>query len=201
MNNNEGKGRFLSEDRRLWIADWFLLHVITDRVCFIKGFHHRNCAGGWIFVFRSRRKSTQKKKVKKQENQLEIVAAVSTTETGNIERPYELWEAGRQPNWQIGYDEAAKMRASEIQLGKSGMRVLVVSSPSFPREAIHLALSQLYLLHSWEAEFLYLVAKCIKSNPATLSQLRSFSLEICPSANGAPDSVGEELRHCWAALG
>lgn len=48
---------------------------------------------------------------------------------------------------------------------------------------------------------LYLVAKCIKSNPATLSQLRSFSLEICPSANGAPDSVGEELRHCWAALG
>lgn len=48
---------------------------------------------------------------------------------------------------------------------------------------------------------LYLVAKCIKSNPATLSQLRSFSLEICPFANGAPDSVGEELRHCWAALG
>lgn len=127
----------------------------------------------------------------------------SSFDNGNREHWEALWVVRGRPAAELTDRVwwSPKMRASEIQLGKSGMRVLVFSSPSFPREVIHLALSQLYLLHSWEAEFLYLVAKCIKSNPANLSQLHSFSLEICPSANGAPDSVGEELRHCWAALG
>lgn len=80
MNNNDGKGTFMSEDRRPWIAGRFLLHVITEPACFIKGFYHQNCAGGGIFVFRSWKKSTQKKKVKKLENHLEAVATVSTTE-------------------------------------------------------------------------------------------------------------------------
>lgn len=49
------------------------------------------------------------KKVKKQENQLEIVATVSTTEKQNIERLNEVWEAcWRWQNWEIRNDASQK---------------------------------------------------------------------------------------------
>lgn len=43
-----------------------------------------------LFVFLSWRKSTQEKKVKKQENQLEVGTTVSTAKTENIERLNEM---------------------------------------------------------------------------------------------------------------
>lgn len=166
----------MSEDRKPWIAGWFLLHN-DDRsglfVCLIKGFRHLHC-GGWIFVFSSWRNPTLNKKGEKQKNQLEVVAIVTTTEIEYTDRLNEMCEACWQRNWQIGYDgskqkEGCRRNSAWVR----GIRVFAFSSSWFPWEAIYLTLSFLPapLLRS---RVLYLVCKFTKYNLANLSQLHSL---------------------------
>lgn len=199
MINKDGKGRFMSEDRRLWIADWFLLYVITEQVCVIKGFHHQNCVGGWIFVFSSWMQPTQRKKVKKQENQLEVVATVSTTEIGNVETLNEMWAELTGWTWCKQKKKGCQKFSWEVRdKSVSFFQFLISMRSDLPHP---LSLLPVPLLRNTIR-----VGKVTKYNLATLSERHSFSLEICLSASLRGyawrnfDSPGEGLQRCWDGM-